>query len=112
MERRGARSSRRSEALHLLLCRSREKLRVRAITLGSVSGSLLVGVGARPGEDLARVAALGADVDAGKEVSERVATWRLHADEGDFLLTSLGGVMDADLGAGVRRIVSETAQAE
>jgi len=95
-----------------------------------VSGSLLVGVGvgvgagagvgvgarARQGEgegeDLARVAALGADVDAGKQVSERVATWRLHADEGDFLLTSLGGVMDADLGAGVRRIVAETAQGE
>jgi hypothetical protein len=54
------------------------------------------------------VAGLGADVDAGKQVGERVATWRLRAGDAEFLLTSLGGVMDADLGAGVRRIVSET----
>ena len=60
------------------------------------------------GEDPARVAGLGADVDAGKQVGERVATWRLRAGDAEFLLTSLGGVMDADLGAGVRRIVSET----
>jgi hypothetical protein len=103
-ERRRARSSRPFEALHFLLLRTRERLRVRAITFGSVSGSLLVGAG----DDLARVAALGAAVNAGKQVDERVATWRLRVRDADFLLTSLGGVMDPDLGAGVRRIVSET----
>jgi hypothetical protein len=101
-ERRRARSSRPVEALHFLLLCAKQKLHARAITFGSVSGSLVVGAG----DDLARVARLGADVDAGKEVHERVATWRLRVGEKDFLLTSLGGAMDPDLGASVRRIVS------
>jgi hypothetical protein len=102
-ERRRARSARRSEALHFLLHRTKEKLGAPAITLGTVSGSLLAGAG----DDLPRVAGLGADVNAGREVSEHIATWRLRVGDKDLLLTSVGGIMDPDLGAGVRRIVSE-----
>jgi hypothetical protein len=103
-ERRRTRSSRRSEALHFLLHGMRKRLRVRAITLGTVSGALLVGAG----DDPERVAELGAHIDAGKTGGERAATWRLRVGPTEFLLTSLGGAMDADLGAGVRRIISTT----
>ena len=105
-ERRRARSSRTTEAISFLLHRTQEKLRAPAITLGTTSGVLLVGAG----NDLARVARMGAAVDSGQEVDEPVATWRLRVGESALLLTSVGGAMDADLGTGVRRIVSENQQ--
>jgi hypothetical protein len=60
------------------------------------------------GEDLERVAELGADTDAGAPAGGPgdIATWRLLVGETEMLITSLGGVMDPDLGAGVRRILA------
>jgi hypothetical protein len=105
-ERRRTRSSQPTEAIGLLLHCVQQRLRMLAITLGTVSGSLLVGVG----EDPRRVAELGAGVDAGKKASERVATWRLRVGQSDLLLTSLGGRMDPELGTGVRRIFAESSE--
>jgi hypothetical protein len=84
----------------------RKRLRVRAITLSTVAGSLLVGAGDEP----ERVAELGADVNAGNDGAERIATWRLHVGSSELLLTSLGGSLDAELGAGVRRIFATTSE--
>lgn len=103
-ERRRTRSVYRIEALQLLLASARSRLRARALTLGTVSGFLVAG----DGEELERVAELGADVDAGAPSPERpeVATWRLLVGETEMLITSLGGAMDPDLGPGVRRILA------
>jgi hypothetical protein len=101
-ERRRVRSSRPSEALSFLLEQAKEKLGVRALALGTVSGFLVAGAG----YDLAHLAQLGADVDAGDKSIKHIATWRLRVGESNLLLTSFGSAMDPDLGAGVRRILA------
>jgi hypothetical protein len=103
-ERRRTRSPYKVEALQLLLASARRRLRARALTLGTVSGFLVAG----DGEELERVAEIGADADAGPPSGERVdvATWRLLVGETEMLITSLGGAMDPDLGPGVRRILA------
>jgi hypothetical protein len=102
VERRRSRSSRPVEALSFFLNRARHALGVRALTLGTTAGHLIAG----SGEDLERVAEAGADVDAGKTIAERIATWRLRLGNSDVVLTSLGGAFDPELGAGVRRILA------
>ncbi len=104
-ERRRTRSLYTVEALQLLLGAARTRLRARALTLGTVSGYLVAGVG----RDLERVAELGSEAEAGHAPRERVATWRLRVGESDMLLTSLGGSMDPDLGTGIRRILEPQA---
>ncbi len=103
-ERRRTRSVYPVEALQLLLASARTRVRARALTVGTVSGFLVAG----DGEGLERVAELGADAEAGAPTAERdpVATWRLLVGETEMLITSLGGAMDPDLGAGVRRILA------
>jgi hypothetical protein len=101
-ERRRTRSCRPSEALFFLLQHAKDRLGAPAIALGTPSGFLVAGAG----DDLERLAQLGADVDAGDEPTERIATWRLRVGENDLLLTSIGGAMDPDLGASVRRILA------
>jgi hypothetical protein len=103
-ERRRTRSLYTIEALQLLLASARRRLQSRSLTLGTVSGFLVAG----DGEDPERVAEIGADTDAGAPPERRgdVATWRLLVGETEMLITSLGGAMDPDLGAGVRRILA------
>jgi hypothetical protein len=103
-ERRRFRSPYTVEALQLLLAAARRRLRARSLTLGTVSGFLVAG----DGKDLERVAELGADTEASASSGERsdVATWRLLVGDSEMLITSLGGAMDPDLGAGVRRILA------
>ncbi len=101
-DRRIARSSRPAEALALLLEHASRKLGIRALTLSTTEGQLILGVG----EGLEEVAEAGARVDTGAPVDARVATWRLRVGTAEMLLTSLGGAMDPGLGAGVRRILS------
>jgi hypothetical protein len=101
-ERRIARSSRPEVAIHLFLEHARERLGVRALALSTADGSLLAGAG----EDLDRVARLGAEAQAGVATAERVATWRMCMGDDVLLLTSSGRAMDPDLGAGVRRILA------
>lgn len=100
-ERRRTRSLYPVEALQLLFASARRRLRARALTLGTVSGFLVAG----DGEELQHVAELGADAEAGAPSKDPVATWRLLVGETEMLITSLGGAMDPDLGAGVRRIL-------
>jgi hypothetical protein len=105
-DRRRARSARPCEAIRLLLECARERLGVRTLTLATSAGRVVAGAG----EDLDRVAALGAAVDGGRAPDggdgRRVATWRLRIGEDDLVLTSHGRAMDPDLGGGVRRILA------
>jgi len=100
-ERRISRSSRPEEALTLFLDRARERLGLEALTLGTTSGYLIAGSGPDPQS----VAEKGAEVDAGASWPG-VATWRMKLDRTFVVLTSCGGAMHADLGSGVRRILS------
>lgn len=102
LDRRTNRSSRPAEALALLLEHARRKLGLRALTLGTTEGQLILGTG----EWQEQVAEAGADLDAGRPVAERVGTWRLRVGAAELLLTSLGGAMDPGLGASVRRILA------
>jgi hypothetical protein len=86
----------------LLLQHAKNKLGVRAMTLATASGLLVAGAG----DELQRVAELGADVDAGQGVPEKIATWRLQVGTRVLLLTSLGGAIDPDLGPSIRRILA------
>lgn len=91
-----------SEALSFLLDHARQSLGVRAITLGTSAGHLIAG----SGDDLEKVAEMGAAVDAGGDAGEPVATWRVRLGIVDVVLTSRGGALDPGLGAGVRRILA------
>jgi hypothetical protein len=102
VERRRERSTRTDEALGLLLEHARERLGVRALALSTAKGAVVAGAG----EDVYRLAEVGAAIDAGSTARTNVATWRLRVNDGDLLLTSAGPVMDPDLGAGVRRILA------
>jgi hypothetical protein len=101
-ERRLSRSSRPDVALRLFLEHARERLGVRAITLSTATGALVAGAG----EDLDRLALVGAAAEAGSMTAERVATWRMPLGDDVLLITSSGRAMDPDLGAGVRRILA------
>jgi hypothetical protein len=102
-ERRRTRSCRPSEALSLLLQHAREKIGVPAIALGTPSGFLIAGAG----DNLERLAELGADVEGGVASIAHIATRRLRVGESDLLLTSVGGKIDIDLSATVRRILAD-----
>jgi hypothetical protein len=106
MERRIRRSPDPSEALSLFLDSARKRLRVRAITVSTQQGELIAGAGI----GLQRVAAIGAKVDCGVDspalLTRSIATWRIQVGERRLLVTSLGRRMTADLGEGVRRILS------
>jgi hypothetical protein len=99
-ERRHDRSARPDEAVALFLDAAKKKLSVRALTLGTMDGDLLFG----SGEDLKRIADIGAKVDAGIAKTEDIATWRTQVGSTSVVVTSWGGRLSADLGDGLRRI--------
>jgi len=106
-ERRQRRSVRTKEALALFLEAERKRLGVRALTVGTEQGQLIAGAGI----GLRRVAAVGASVDAQADttpLSPSLATWRLRVNDQHVVVTCLGRKMTADLGEGVRRILSST----
>ncbi|GEM_PF-3943867 len=100
-ERRQNRSARPVESLAFFLENKMRSLELRALTLGTTDGRLIVGAG----DHQEHVAEWGAIADCGKNTPDRVATWRLQMDGGEVLLTSWGGAFDPDLGDGVRRIL-------
>lgn len=108
MERRIRRSDDRSQALSLFLDSARKRLHVRAITVSTQQGELIAGAGI----GLQRVAAIGAKVEHGGTaptlLTRSVATWCIQVGEQRLLVTSLGRRMTADLGEGVRRILTSS----
>jgi hypothetical protein len=99
-ERRHDRSARPDEAIALFLDAAKKKLSVRALTLGTMDGDLLFG----SGEDLERIADIGAKVDAGEAQNKDIATWRTRVGNTSVVVTSWGGRLSVDLGDGLRRI--------
>jgi hypothetical protein len=49
---------------------------------------------------------MGADVDAGFDAHEGIATWRVAMSGADVVITSLGGALSPDLGPAIRRILA------
>jgi hypothetical protein len=107
VDRRNRRSPKPLEALTLFLEAERKRLGVRALTVSTAQGQLLAGSGI----GLRRVASVGARVDHDGEgsglLSQSVATWRLSIGDEQLVVTSLGRKMTANLGEGVRRILTE-----
>lgn len=107
VDRRCQRSCNPREALALFLDAERKRLGVRALTVSTEGGELIAGAGI----GLRRVASVGAKADhEGQEtglLSQSVATWRLRIGDEHLVVTSLGRKMTADLGEGVRRILSQ-----
>ncbi|MEO8877829.1 MAG: hypothetical protein ABI461_19705 [Polyangiaceae bacterium] len=101
-ERRHERSGRAQEAISLFLAAKQKNLALRALTLGTLDGDLLFGVG----DDLERVAMRGAKVDIGEESDAEIATWRTHVGDTALVMTSWGGHFSADLADGVKRILA------
>lgn len=109
VDRRHRRSADTIEALTLFLEAERKRLGIRALTVSTQRGQLIAGSGI----GLRRVAAVGAasdSKDAATLLSESVATWRLQVGEQQVVLTSLGRKLTANLGEGVRRILSATSE--
>ncbi len=110
IERRTQRSSNPIVALKHFLEAERKRLGVRALTVSTTQGHLVAGSGV----GLESVASDGACFDAmagqGKYTSnlssKAVATWRVQVGKEQFVVTSLGRKMTADLGDGVRRIMA------
>lgn len=100
-ERRHERSARAEEAIELFLSAKKKNLALRALTLGTLDGDLLFGVG----DDLETVAKRGAKVDTGEELDEEIATWRTTVGATSVVMTSWGGKLAPDLADGVRRIL-------
>ena len=102
-ERRVHRCEQPERALALFLDSSRKRLGVHALTVATSDGRLVAGAG--DGAHL--VAALGAKVDAGEmRRDDRVAVWSLSIGVKRYVIASLGAVFSADVGDGVRRILS------
>ncbi len=105
-ERRMRRSEQPEKALALFLESSRKRLGVHALTVATSDGRLVAG----SGEGALLVAALGAKVDTGDRASEamakQVAVWSLSVGSARYVISSLGAVFSADIGDGVRRILS------
>jgi len=91
MERRTRRSPDRDIALQLFLASQRTKLGVRALTVADERGTILAGVG---------------EIDESRG-EQWVATWELRAGDEPIVVTSWGGKMSYDVGAGVRRILAQ-----
>jgi hypothetical protein len=90
MDRRARRSASASEALSLLLESHRAKLPARALAVTTRDGRVLAVVGDR--RELARAGG-------------SVATWQLEAGGRKVIVSSLGGNLSHDVGAGVKRIL-------
>lgn len=107
VDRRKQRSTDPREALVLFLDAQRKRLGVRAITVSDERGELIAGSGV----GVQRVASVGAKVDEAADdtglLSQSVATWRLRVGDDQLVVTSLGRRMTADLGDGVRRILTQ-----
>lgn len=105
-ERRVRRSEQPEKALALFLESSRRRLGVHALTVATGDGRLVAG----SGDGAILVAALGAKVDAGEptsaKVAEQVAVWSMSVGARRYVISSLGAVFSADIGDGVRRILS------
>jgi hypothetical protein len=95
-ERRMKRSESPSRALSLLLEAQRRKLGATALAVATRDGRLLAGAG-RSADRLARAAVEGRG---------RIATWELRAGGQDLVVASLGGKLNHEIGAGVRRILA------
>jgi hypothetical protein len=93
--------------LKLFLEAERKRLGIRTLTVSTENGQLIAGSGI----GLRRVAAVGAAADSKDPttlLSQSVATWRLQVGEQQVVLTSLGRKLTANLGEGVRRILTAT----
>jgi hypothetical protein len=90
IDRRSRRSATGSEALRLLLESHRAKLPAAALAVTTREGQVLAAVGDR--RELGRAGGA-------------VATWQLHAGGRELIVSSLGGHMSHDVGAGVKRIL-------
>jgi hypothetical protein len=102
-ERRMRRSESPEKALAMFLESSRKRLGVHALTVATSEGRLVAG----SGDGALLVAALGAKVDAGEmRKDERVAVWSLSIGTKRYVIASLGSVFSAEVGDGVRRILS------
>lgn len=112
-DRRTSRSARPGQALNLFFAAHRRRLGVRALTCATADGRLVAGAGV--GVAPAAVARAGHLVDRGHDGAHdlprnvnrrhRIATWRLRIGTTDYVVTSLGGGFNADVGEGVRRIL-------
>ena len=89
MERRVRRSNDRDTALQLFMASQRQKLDARALTVATLDGMTIAGVG---------------EIDESRP--EQIATWEIRAGGESLVLTSWGGRMSYEAGAGVRRIVA------
>jgi hypothetical protein len=87
-DRRSRRSQDRAEALALFLESHRRLLRVRGLSVTTGEGAVLASAGALPAP------------------AASVATWQLRVGRLDVTVTSVGGRLSHDVGAGVRRILS------
>ncbi len=102
-ERRVRRAEQPEKALALFLESSRKRLGVHALTVATSEGRLVAG----SGDGAILVAALGAKVDAGEyRKDDRVAVWSLSIGSKRYVISSLGAVFSAEIGDGVRRILS------
>ncbi len=101
-ERRSDRSARAEEAVTLFLAAKQKNLALRALTLGTLDGDLLFGVG----EELEHVAQIGAKVDTGAERHDEIATWRTTLGNVAVVMTSWGGKLAPDMADGLRRILA------
>ncbi|HEX7666085.1 MAG TPA: hypothetical protein VF407_16270 [Polyangiaceae bacterium] len=88
--------------MKLFLEAKKKNLALRALTLGTLDGDLLFGVG----EDLEKVARVGAKVDTGEESRSDFATWRTMLGDVAVIMTSWGGRLAPDMADGVRRILA------
>lgn len=100
-ERRQERSVRAEEAIELFLSAKKKNLSLRAITVGTLDGDLLFGVG----DDLEKVAMRGAKVDTGEMFDEEIATWRTTIGSTSLVMTSWGAKLAPDMADGVKRIL-------
>ena len=101
-DRRLQRSIRPIEALEFFLESARDRLGLRALTLGTAEGWLIAGAGS----ELDRVADEGARSARGDDISGDLATWRTRLGDVDVVLTSWGTRMSADLADGIKRILA------
>ena len=107
MERRERRSAERDVALKLFLESHMRKLEVRALTVATLEGKMVAGVGDIPHE-VAKSSITIDEARNGIADGEGLATWRLRAGGGWLVVASWGGRLSYDVGSGVRRIMATT----
>ena len=88
MERRLRRSNDRDAALQLFIASQQRKLEARALTVTTLDGMTIAGVG---------------EIDESK--TERVAMWQLRVGGEWLVLTAWGGSLSYEAAQGLRRIV-------